>query len=595
MPVVDTPDDTPSFQQSTTESTNRFNRSVDQTTTEVGATAHTSGQELARSLAGQSHALGQSYSAGGQAITATFADIDLLASSLAAFNTFAGPVVAAVASVATDLDLLASMPLSPMTAAMVETAVLGSAARFTATLISTDALTVVTAAVVTTYQLADSTLSAAAATLGAGMSADLTIGFWAIKVGGAVASGAGNIVRSSTAAGYEVGSATVNLVGTAVTLPVMVAGAVGVALGSVTLGVMQEEADALWKSTGEAWDARDASGGLFSPIALIIGIGQRFGQNFSVSDISKYSMDNFQTALGATGSSYDVVLGRLIHDGHTLGLFQDRNTTVELSQNDAKGQIAKAGRIASDSWEQIHGGIGGFDLDRGLIKPHDVASLLAGAAQIDQIGGHAFADIRIIKSDDGFGHLFYTVQIPSTSSWNPVAGVVPNDVTSDVYAMRYGQQTALANAVLDAMVQAKIPTGDGAPPVMVTGFSLGGITAGAIAAHPGPYNIQQVVTAGSPIGTMPISPNIHVVALEGSQDLVPTLDGATNPKTWTTVHQTGYPLVGEGNPTMNPANVHNANRYAVMAINNPTVNNDPNVARFLGGTLTVTDYAAVRK
>jgi len=40
------------------------------------------------------------------------------------------------------------------------------------------------------------------------------------------------------------------------------------------------------------------------------------------------------------------------------------------------------------------------------------------------------------------------------------------------------------------------------------------------------------------------------------------------------VHQTGYLLVGESNPT---------------------VNNDPNITRFLGGTLTVTDYAAVRK
>jgi len=46
---------------------------------------------------------------------------------------------------------------------------------------------------------------------------------------------------------------------------------------------------------------------------------------------------------------------------------------------------------------------------------------------------------------------------------------------------------------------------------------------------------------------------------------------------------------------MNPANVHNPNRYTVMAINNPTVNNDPNITRFLRGTLTVTDYAAVRK
>ena len=46
---------------------------------------------------------------------------------------------------------------------------------------------------------------------------------------------------------------------------------------------------------------------------------------------------------------------------------------------------------------------------------------------------------------------------------------------------------------------------------------------------------------------------------------------------------------------MNTANVHDPNRYAVMAVNNPTVNNDPNITRFLGGTLTVTDYAAVRK
>ena len=43
---------------------------------------------------------------------------------------------------------------------------------------------------------------------------------------------------------------------------------------------------------------------------------------------------------------------------------------------------------------------------------------------------------------------------------------------------------------------------------------------------------------------MPISPNIYVVGLEGSPDLVPILDGATNPQTWTTVHQIGCPLLG---------------------------------------------------
>ena len=74
------------------------------------------------------------------------------------------------------------------------------------------------------------------------------------------------------------------------------------------------------------------------------------------------------------------------------------------------------------------------------------------------------------------------------------------------------------------------------------------------------------------------APHLHSFAIglggEESQDLVPTLDGAINPKTWTTVHPTGYLLVGESNPT---------------------VNNDPNITRFLGGTFTVTDYTAVRK
>ena len=74
------------------------------------------------------------------------------------------------------------------------------------------------------------------------------------------------------------------------------------------------------------------------------------------------------------------------------------------------------------------------------------------------------------------------------------------------------------------------------------------------------------------------APHLHSFAIglggEERPDLVPTLDGAINSKTWTTVHQTGYPFVGESNST---------------------VNNDPNITRFLGGTLTVTDYAAVRK
>jgi dienelactone hydrolase len=131
--------------------------------------------------------------------------------------------------------------------------------------------------------------------------------------------------------------------------------------------------------------------------------------------------------------------------------------------------------------------------------------------------------------------------------------------------------------------------------VMLTGFSLGGITAGAIAAEPHGYNIQQVVTAGAPIGGMNIPSATHVTAFEARQDAVPTLDGAANPSSWTTIHQNAYRLANEDMPfPSSPANAHLADRYGVMAKANPAVNNDPAIGKFFRGTLTVTDQYATR-
>jgi hypothetical protein len=249
---------------------------------------------------------------------------------------------------------------------------------------------------------------------------------------------------------------------------------------------------------------------------------------------------------------------------------------------------------ASDSAAAIYGPDGRMAVDpEHRILPSDVASLFASSAQIDEVGNSGFADIRIIKSENGPDQTAYTVQVPSTQDWSPWTGAVPNDLTSDLYSMRYGDQTALAQAVFDAMSKAGIPTGPGAPPVMMTGFSLGGITAGAIAADPHGYNVQQLVTAGAPIGGMNIPSSIHVTALEATQDFVPTLDGKENPSSWTTLREGGHALA-DANGSMSPWGVHSANQYGVMAKENPTVNTDPAIGGFFQGKLTVTDYYASR-
>ncbi|MET0303771.1 MAG: hypothetical protein ABW040_06950 [Microbacteriaceae bacterium] len=125
--------------------------------------------------------------------------------------------------------------------------------------------------------------------------------------------------------------------------------------------------------------------------------------------------------------------------------------------------------------------------------------------------------------------LVYRVHIPSTQQWTP-GGTSGNDVTSDIVGkMNPAQQTQLAAMVEDAMVQAGVPDGSR---VMLTGWSLGGITAGNLAADPGfqdRYQVDAVVTAGSSLDDMPIPPNTAVLDVSHSQDPVPRTENPFRP------------------------------------------------------------------
>ncbi|GAB78622.1 hypothetical protein SAMN05421595_2274 [Austwickia chelonae] len=126
----------------------------------------------------------------------------------------------------------------------------------------------------------------------------------------------------------------------------------------------------------------------------------------------------------------------------------------------------------------------------------------------------------------------YVVALSGTSSWalapfhlfsKDVRGVKPN------LQLVSGDRTAEVAALPSALARAGVPAG---ARVALVGHSQGGMTAYAAAGDPtmrSTYDISHVVTAGSPVGTMPAPKGMRVLSLENRGDPVPGLEGRTNP------------------------------------------------------------------
>lgn len=135
------------------------------------------------------------------------------------------------------------------------------------------------------------------------------------------------------------------------------------------------------------------------------------------------------------------------------------------------------------------------------------------------------------------------VYIPGTKEWSLKAGENPLDLTSNVHAMQRGggadsqadQSAASERSVLAALRSAGVGAKD---QVLLVGHSQGGIIAANIAAE-SPYQIAGIVTFGSPIAVAQIAPTVNVLALEHTNDPVPTLDGGPNAlrENWVTVRE----------------------------------------------------------
>ena len=161
--------------------------------------------------------------------------------------------------------------------------------------------------------------------------------------------------------------------------------------------------------------------------------------------------------------------------------------------------------------------------------------LFISQREIDDLGDPNLDDradvavIRIVQVGDA-DHRRWIVQLPSTQTWHPRAGRAPNDLTADFVALSM-QETTLTRAADEAMRQAGIREGE---PVLVAGFSLGGMVAAQLAsrqlaAENGGFTVTHLVTAGAPIGRYRFEKTLRVFSIEHVLDSVPRLEGRENP------------------------------------------------------------------
>lgn len=142
--------------------------------------------------------------------------------------------------------------------------------------------------------------------------------------------------------------------------------------------------------------------------------------------------------------------------------------------------------------------------------------------------------IQRFKRSDGSSS--WLVIIPGTDgkAHSPFGWAQNAEVMSHSSLMR--KQADSTRMVVEAMKRSGIKPNE---PVALVGHSQGGIVAASIASdYSKQYNIQHVVTAGSPIANHPIPKKTWVTSIEMDDEIVPSLDGKENPRrnNWVTIH-----------------------------------------------------------
>lgn len=114
----------------------------------------------------------------------------------------------------------------------------------------------------------------------------------------------------------------------------------------------------------------------------------------------------------------------------------------------------------------------------------------------------------------------FEVYLGGTADFSPVATGEPWDLTSNVASLA-GRDSGAYRAVVAALEAAGA---DARSPVVVTGYSAGGLVGAQLAAS-GDFDVRGLYTLGAPSGQVAVPQAIPWVALEHTDDVVPALGG----------------------------------------------------------------------
>jgi pimeloyl-ACP methyl ester carboxylesterase len=204
----------------------------------------------------------------------------------------------------------------------------------------------------------------------------------------------------------------------------------------------------------------------------------------------------------------------------------------------------------------------------------------------------------------------WIVQLPSTQVWHPRSGIAPNDITAN-FVIGSEREPTVTRAAIQAMTLAGVGPGE---PVLLAGFSLGGMVAAQVAqrARELGFSVTHLVTAGAPLGRLSIPESIHVLAIEHVLDPVPRIEGRENPVWSLPAHGAPQWVTVKAGPPVprgyRMAVTHHSPSYAETAGQLEENPPDARVARFLrGGSVDIRgaleffgpgqflrDYAATR-
>ncbi|QZY29424.1 GPI inositol-deacylase [Nocardioides coralli] len=243
------------------------------------------------------------------------------------------------------------------------------------------------------------------------------------------------------------------------------------------------------------------------------------------------------------------------------------------------GFHADTGAAADDLGALLFGDYRGA-LDQGYPEdvfaydaPRDLGDLVEDLSQPadDTVPDGVISVQQLTRAD---GTVSWIVQLPGTDDF--LAEDAIRNMGSNLNLIA-GDDTAYGDAVALALAEAGV---EADAPVMLVGHSQGGMQAAGLAADPDfGYHVTHVVTAGSPVATSGIPDEVTVLSLENTGDVVPLLDGESNPDT--ARHVTVQADVHGGSFGAGPGQNHSLSVYGDIA-DAADASTDPSVEAVLG-------------